>query len=419
MSKRISLVALALIASLTLVFSCSEDEATGPEGESFGMDDAIAVVIDSILDDEVPAGSQYRCLRMDASIPAGSVIEEDVPMQNGGNGIALISPVTMQTTEESYFFLLDLAPAAFYAHDVKYITVGKSGDYTVEPAEWWPVINGQTPEQFLVSEPDEAYVVAANVNIKINPSQLPAFQIGPLFQQYKEGFIVIQGLMPDEALYSDAWDTYNIGIDFFTAYKGTGDLLDGMVDGAADNVLNMIDYFADEGVDIITIYIIAHGNVGYVRLGGYMVTALSFAAKMGEHPDVLFNMIVGSCHSGSFITPLSAVSNVRIVLTSCASDEGAKPDWDEAYGLTDHNPEDIGAEWMSSVLDAADIILGIPTAWTQILTWGSIEGVPPTCMLLYQAGEAALGEDDELGTFDNLDLSNRTGHTTPGFYCSW
>jgi len=418
MSKRNLPLMPALIVLLTLMLSCSEDETTGPD-DTFGMSDAIAVVIDSILPDEVQPGQQYRCLRMDASIPEGSVIEEDVPQLPRASGPAPYPAVTMQTTEESYFFLLDLAPATFYAHEVKYITVRKSGEYTVEPAEWWPLINGQTPEQFLVTEPDEAYVIAGNVNIKINPSQLPVFQIGPLFQQYKEGFIVIQGLMPDEALYSDAWDTYEIGIDFFTAYKGTGDLLNGMVDGAADNVLSMIDDFAAEDVDIITIYIIAHGNVDYVCLGGYAITASSFATKMGEHPDVLFNFIVGSCHSGSFIDNLSALSNVRVVLSACASDEGAKPDWDEADGLTDYNTEDIGAEWMSSLLGAADIILDTPTAWTQILTWASMEGVPPTCMLLYQAGGAALGEDDELGTFDNLDLSNRTGHTTPGFYCSW
>jgi hypothetical protein len=418
MSKRISLLALALIVPLTLMLSCSEDETTGP-GETFDMDDAIAVVIDSVLDDEVPPGAQFRCVRMGASIPEGSVIEEDVPQLPPSPGLEPSSPVTMQTTEESYFFLLDLAPATMYAHEVKYITVGKSGDYAVEPAEWWPVINGQTPEQFLVAVPVDDYVIASNVNIKINPGQLPVFQFGPFSQQYIEGFIVVQGLRPTEALYSDAWDTYDIGIDFFTAYMGSDDFLDGMVETGSADVLDMIDYFAGEGVDIITLYIIAHGGDDYVRLGGWAITADDFAAKAGEHPGILFNFLIGSCHSGSFLDDLSALSNVRVVLSAVASDEGAKPDWDEADGLTDYNVADIGSEWTSSLLGAADIILGNPTAWTQILTWASIEGVPPTCMLLYQAGEAALGEDDELGTFDNLDLSNRTGHTTPGFYCSW
>jgi hypothetical protein len=181
----------------------------------------------------------------------------------------------------------------------------------------------------------------------------------------------------------------------------------------------MIDYQAAEGVDIITIYIIAHGGTDFVNLGGYSFTASAFATKIGEHPDILFNFLIGSCHSGSFINNFSPLSNVRVVLTACASDEGAKPDWDEAGGLSDHNAEDIGSEWTSSLLRASELILDSPTAWTQILTWASIEGVPPTCMFLYQAGWSALGEDDELGTFDNLDLSNRTGHTTPGFYSSW
>ena len=225
--------------------------------------------------------------------------------------------------------------------------------------------------------------------------------------------------MRTEALYSDAYNTYVNGINFVEAYKGSEDILTGIVESSADNILDMIDYQAGEGVDVITIYIIAHGGTNSVSLGGYSFTASGFATKMGEYPGILFNFLLGSCHSGSFINDLSPLSNVRVVLSACASDEGAKPDWDEAGGLTDFNTADIGSEWTSSLLGAADIILGNPTAWTQILTWASIEGVPPTCMLLYQAGEAALGEDDALGTFDNLDLSNRTGHTTPGFYCSW
>lgn len=189
--------------------------------------------------------------------------------------------------------------------------------------------------------------------------------------------------------------------------------------GSAGDILDWIDYQAGAGVDMITIYIIAHGGTDFVNLGGYSFSANTFATKVGEHPGVLFNFLIGSCHSGSFIGNFAPLTNVRVVLTACASNEGAKPDWDEAAGLTDHNSEDIGSEWTSSLLGAADLILDSPTAWTQILTWASIEGVPPTCMLLYQAGQAALGEDDELGTFDNLDLSNRTGYTTPGFHCSW
>lgn len=417
MTKR--LVSLTLFVLLTLAFSCSDDETTAPEEENFGMDDAIAIVIDSILGNEVAQGQEYRCIRMSTSIHENSVIEAYAPQRLQMTGTERTPAVSMQTTEKSYFFLLDLAPATMYEHEVKYITVGESGDHQVLAALWWPVINGQTPEQFLVAEPDEVYVIAGNVSIKINPGQLPVYQFEPMFRQYKEGFIVVQGLMPTEALYTDAWNTYDNGIAFFTSYKGSEDLLNGMVDGAADGVLDMIDYFAAEGVDVITIYIIAHGGTNSVSLGGYGITASNFASKMGEHPSVLFNFLIGSCHSASFIDDLSPLANVRVTLSACASDEGAKPDWDEAGGLTDHNIEDIGSEWTSSLLGAADIILDSPAAWTQILTWANIEGVPPTCMLLYQAGWAALGEDNELGTFDNLDLSNRTGHTTPGFYCSW
>ena len=418
MSTRTILLASLLFLPLILILSCSEDDTTGPE-KNLDMNEAITFVIDNILPEEVEPGQEYRCICMDTSIQAGSVIEEYTPQQRSLSGMNRSAPLTIETTEESYFFLLDLAPLSMYEHDVEYITVGRSGDYTVEKARWWPVINGTTPAQFLVAMPPENYVIAGNVSIKIDPRQLPEYYYGPLFKQYKEGFIVVQGLMPTEALYSDAYDTYVNGISFFEAYKASEDILTGIVQSSADEVLNRIDYQAGEGVDVITIYIIAHGGTNFVNLGGYSFTASSFATKMAEYPGILFNFLIGSCHSASFIDDLSPLSNVRVVLSACASDEGAKPDWDEAAGLDDFNPEDIGSEWTSSLLGAADLILDNPTAWTQILTWSSTEGVPPICMLLYQAGEAALGEDDELGTFSDLDLSHRTGHTTPGFYCSW
>ncbi len=418
MPKHISLFVLTLIISITLVLSCSEDDTTGPGAESFGMDDAIAVVIDSVLDDEVPAGGEYRCIRMSSSLPAGAIIEQYVPQQLPAAGVERSPAVQMEVIETSYFFLLDLAPATLYTHPVKYILVDKDGDIMVVPSGWWPVINGETPEQFLVANPHEEFVIASNVEIKTNPSIPPEYYYGPIGKQYKEGFIVVQGLMRTEALYSDAYNTYTNGWNFFNAYKGSEDILTGIVESSADEVLDKIDDQAGEGVDVITIYIIAHGGTDFVNLGGYSFTASSFAAKMNEHPGVLFNFLLGSCHSGSFIDNLSPLSNVRTVLTACASNEGAKPDWDEAAGLTDFNTEDIGSEWTSSLLGAADVIRDDPTAWTQILTWASMEGVPPTCMYLFQAGWAALGYDD-LGTFDNIDLSNRTGHTTPGFYCSW
>jgi hypothetical protein len=418
MSNRRTLLLPLIIVLLSFTPSCSDDETTGPS-QTLDMNGAIDYVIDNVLPDEVQPGQQYRCLRMVTSIPEGTVIESYTPQQPGSAGPRASAPLSMQTTEESFFFLLDLAPSSFYAHEVKYITVGKSGKYTVEAAEWWPVIDGMTPVQFLIAAPHEDYVIASNVNIKADPGQLPEYYYGPIGKQYKEGFIVVQGLMPTEALYTDAYNTYANGIKFFEAYKGSEDILTGIVQSAAANILNQIDYQAGEDVDVITIYIIAHGGTDFVNLGGSSFTAVNFAAKMGEYPGILFNFLVGSCHSGSFIDDLSPLANVRVVLSACASDEGAKPDWDEAAGLTDHNTEDVGSEWTSSLLDAADTIVGTPIAWTQILTWASLEGVPPTCMLFYQAGWAALGEDDELGTFDDLDLSHRTGHTTPGFYCSW
>lgn len=60
----------------------------------------------------------------------------------------------------------------------------------------------------------------------------------------------------------------------------------------------------EDGYDIISIFIIAHGGTNYVRLGGVPVTAADFVAAMNDHPNVQFNFLCGSCHSGSFMDEL-------------------------------------------------------------------------------------------------------------------
>ena len=81
MSKLITLPVMTLIILLSLTLSCSEDDDTTGPREISDMDEAIAVVINRVLDDEVPEGSEYRCVRMDASIPEGTTIEEYAPQQ--------------------------------------------------------------------------------------------------------------------------------------------------------------------------------------------------------------------------------------------------------------------------------------------------------------------------------------------------
>jgi len=234
-----------------------------------------------------------------------------------------------------------------------------------------------------------------------------------------EGFIVVQGLMTDEPLYDASVDTYLNGVNFFNAYKNASSEVEGLVQSQAADALDEIDEMAAEGRRIITVYIIAHGSVDSVRLGGEAFSADQFHDKMAEHPDVTFNFILGSCHSGSFIDNLNTLDNVCTVQTACADDEGAAPDWDSWGSSDDINPADVGSEWTSSLIEAMVRIVENPDTFKSVQTSASIEGVPVTCMLICQAGWGALGVQPELGLNNDFDFSYVLGTTTPRYYCSY
>jgi len=382
-----------------------------------GMEGAIAVVTGEVLPDVVPQGATYICLRLDDPLPPGSVVEEDAPAgQAAAQGLA--APKALTLGEQSYLFFLDLAPGTYYEHDVKYIVVGKNGAYQVMDGRWWPKVNGQVPEPFRATVPAAEHIIAGNAELEEATGVVMQFEF-PLLQRLGEGFIVVQGLMSHENLFSDANATYLNGIAFFNAYKSGFSEVEGLVQGQAANVLTEIDNMVAAKLSTITIYIIAHGGVDGVRLGGVWFTAQQFHDKMAEYPNTAFNFLLGSCHGGSFIDNLNTLSNVRVVKTACAADEGAAPDRDSLDGVTDHNTEDTGSEWTSSLLRAAELIANSSSRWSQMQSLATTHKVPVTSVLLDAAGHAALGNSASLGLTQDLDLTHRTGRTTPQSYRSW
>jgi len=417
MAKRALWLVVVLVGMVIGLTSCERIPAPGQVDEDFQA--AINVVLDTVLPAEVPAGATFTCLRMSSSIPAGTIIEPDAPESASNARTMTMVPQAMTVAQESYFFFLDLAPATFYEHDVKYILVGKDGQHTVMGARWWPKVDGKTPRQFQKVDPDKDFIIASHGNLVVSTQKKLIFKLPLLKLLRGEGFIPVQGLMPTENLFNCAQTTYLNGVSFFNAYKGSLSELDGLVQGQADNVLDKMDDMAEDGLSPITIYIIAHGGYNYVRLGGVAVYASDFRTRMQNHPDTLFNFIVGSCHSGTFLNDLNTLANVRVVLAACDDDEGAAPDWDNADGTADHNPADSGSEWTSSLLAAADAIVSDGSMWNGVKTAAASEKVPVTSMLLREASFAALGVGGAPGTFQQLDLTERLGYTNPQTYSSW
>lgn len=399
--------------TLTATNTAGSSTATVKVTVNTEMQKAIDVVLEEILPEipEIQSGERYWCVKLDSSLPPGSILLED-------SGTAAKSRLKITLEKEMFFFFLDLGPRLFYEHPVKYILVDQEGNHEEYDALWWPKINGVVPEAISKEVPEEDDVISANVALVAAAGTISAYLFPALVSQWSEGFIVVQGLMPTENLYDCAVDTYLNGLSFFLAYKSTSSRVEGLVQTDALQVLDTIDQMAEEGKDMITIYIIAHGGVDSIRLGGQGFSASQFRNKMAAYPDITFNFILGSCHSGSFIDNLSSLDNVCVVETACSSDEGASGDVDEWGSSNDYNPLDVGSEWTSSLIEAMFDIAQDSTKMDLIQTWATNDEVPVTCMLIYEAGFGALGYQSVLGLNHNLDFSNVLYWSNPNvYYC--
>jgi len=254
---------------------------------SSALQKAIDVVVKEILPDipEVKLGEPYWCLKLDDPLPPGTLIVED-------SGTAAKLNLNIALEREMFFFYLDLAPGSFYAHPVKYILVDEEGNHEEYDAEWWPKIGGEVPELLIKDIPAPEDIIAANVEPAVSIGTIMDYILPELISQWTEGFIVVQGLMPTENLYGCAVTTYLNGVNFFNAYKNAFSDLEGLVQSDATQVLDTIDQMVEEGKSVITIYIIAHGNVDFVKLGGQIFTATHFKNKMAAYPEAHWIMYV-------------------------------------------------------------------------------------------------------------------------------
>jgi len=377
-----------------------------------GMQAAIDLVLKDILPEipEVQSGDPYVCLKLDSSLSPGAVIEEDAPTTTKAS-------VKITLDRETYFFYLDLSPRTYYAHPVKYFLVEENGEYQQFDAQWWPKINNQIPEMITEDIPEEEDVIASNITIQKPIGQVVEYPFFPIYSQYKEGFIVVQGLLSNEALISDANATYFNGLNFFNSYKNDLSRVEGLVQSDATKVLDTIDSMASEGRGVITIYIIAHGDIDSIKLGGQPFTANQFYNKMAEYPGITFNFILGSCHSGSFVNNLWNLDNVYVITTACAADEGAAPDWDYAGGFSDANPSDVGSEWTSSLIKAMEVIVSDPAKMDMIESWAGDS--PVTSELICRASFGALGYLSDFSMTTDYDFTHFLGNTSPNHFCIW
>ncbi|HSG28740.1 MAG TPA: hypothetical protein VLA34_09685, partial [Candidatus Krumholzibacterium sp.] len=60
-----------------------------------------------------------------------------------------------------------------------------------------------------------------------------------------------------------------------------------------------------------------------------------------------------------------------------------------------------------------------PENFSIVEDWAGTYGIPVTSELLYQAHYGAIGQNNPMNLYYDLDLSHRTGASTPQIYFSW
>ena len=389
-----------------------------------GYEKATKIVVKKVLPQQLALtpNATYICSRLESPIASGTIITPNKVKMSGSNESSIIIRDWIVAKEESYFFLLDLNPGAFYAHPVKYILVSKSGSTTVISAEWLPKINGKIPSELIQAIPSTDLIIKSNITLYKPIGIHLTYDFPQLTLRESEGVIIVQGLKSNENLFSYTQDAYMDVMGFFKAYKNARPYntvdINGLVQSDAANVLSAIDAMANKH-SLVTIYIIAHGNVDYVRLGGHGFSAYQFKNKMAAHPNTKFIFLLGSCHGGSFINDLSSLSNVQLVMTAAKSNESAWPDWDKYGSTNDYNPSDVGTEWTSSVFSRAKSIVESATNWAAVRSYAISRKISTTSAILYQAHWGSLGLNSTYGFYYNLDLCSRVNKESPQLYKSW
>lgn len=413
-------VSPASTTTYTLTATNSGGSSTATVTVTVGSELSLAtqVVLEEVLPDipETKTGNPYWCLKLTEPFPAGTLIEESY-------GTLSKTSTSILLAEESYFFYLDLAPNAYYSHPVKYILVDKAGNHQVHDASWWPRIGGIVPEAILKDVPDQEDIIVGNIPPMIATGTLREYKFLPqLASLWSEGFIVVMGCLEDDKNINDGLLTYNNAYNFFSAYQSIFSRTVGLQAADAQQLFSVIDEMAEEDRQLITIFIIAHGNIDSVNLGGVTFTAAQFRNKFLQHSGVGFNLILGSCHSGSFINDLDTLDNVVMIETACGWNESSYTDKDQ-YDNTgtytsDVNPTDVGSEWTSSFVEAMYQLADNSTKIDLVKELAAHNGVPITSMLIYQAGRGAMGDNSLFSLNTNYDLTNVWGWVSPTNYCS-
>ncbi|MFO7881270.1 MAG: hypothetical protein R6U52_01875 [Kosmotogaceae bacterium] len=322
---------------------------------------------------EEPAVALYL-----GEVKSGDRVYDYVPSPDQQYKVEAVAPTI---NKSGFLFYLDLAPGAFYNHPGRIVVMDENGETLYDKeTQGWPMLNGGVPE-IIKSPTDPKYYEAVFWNnYKIIKPVIPVINYDIIARLLKiHGAVVVNGLTPSQNLYYEASQIHDM-------------VYDAMVDLISENRVVKVDYpdnYSSDIVDAIeylilemkvnrlTLYIIAHGGTDSMNIGGYSMNPNTLINLMNEYSNVQFNIIIESCHAGSWIQyPLSLTScdNLILGITTTTAALSAYADVDYGDGMTDYDTSDVYVEWTSDFLKNIEYFTS-SAHWDEVTAYASMYSI--------------------------------------------
>jgi hypothetical protein len=285
-----------------------------------------------------------------------------------------------------WFFWIDDAPGAKFAHPNRFITVdGASGEVSVQEELWWPLLNSKglwvTTEQYW----DEANWIFSNLSWRRTSAAAPvpggvlAYANSVMLGQNRLDLDLVPGAQipsPGAAIVINRWrDGETLQEDFETDADVMHDIFeqssfdttylgptqDDNSDRDGDNSYDSIGrWFGQQGMKLkpsqmLFVYLAGHGYVsssdGQGVVGGISEGLLKVWLE-NFNPGVHIVVMVDSCYAGSFIDSMNQVADFTITSTNATD-----PSYGDVDPSEDPNPNDKGSEFTSGFVEDWDKIL--------------------------------------------------------------
>ncbi len=246
--------------------------------------------------------------------------------------------------ESSWFFWIDDAPYAKYAHPTRFVFFGiETETMTVHQEEWWPVLNRNPlwvePDEywnsrFWVYNPELSlpYASPTHFVLKAQPLHEKSADRGLIINGWSTGQPCKEDMAEDKKGMKEAFTNIGLNVESVTTVK---------------EIRQVLQLWAEEmKSDTLIIYITAHGGRGFLIVGGNIFSVSELVLLLRDFENsVHIQVIIDVSYSGSFLYSLEAVAEV--VITATSEQTPAYGDFDPE---SDPNLSDKGSEFTSGLM---------------------------------------------------------------------